>query len=116
MMIILKHCKDADKEHREYQRQYAHTFHKGDNVICVAKAFFKLPLEHIAGLLAHEVGHILAGKKEEREYKADEFANRFFKIRIKYKDSLYGEFLQYLNRKEVDKVLKWVEKNIFVFS
>jgi hypothetical protein len=106
MVIVIKNCREADKDHKEYMSQYAHTFHKGDNVICVARAFWKLPIGHQMGLIAHEIGHILAGEREHREYKADEAANRYFGIDIKYKDSEYGYFLQYLNKRDIEKVAK----------
>lgn len=112
-MLKLKICKVADKDHKESLRQYAHVYHKKD-VICVAPSFFRLPLEHQTGLIAHEVGHLLAGESEDREYKADEAANSFFKIKIKYKDSPYGERLQYLTVKESRNVLDWMFFNVIV--
>ncbi|MEM4360122.1 MAG: hypothetical protein QXT45_06300 [Candidatus Bilamarchaeaceae archaeon] len=114
MLIYIKHCSLADKDHKEYKRQYAHTHHKGPNVICVAKDFWGLPLNHFAGLLAHEMGHILMGEKYHPEYMADKAANKFFGIRIKYKDSQHGEFLQYLNEHESYKVMRWAMEYVVV--
>lgn len=110
MIIYVIHCKNADKDHKEYMRQYAHTFHKGNNVICVAREFFDLPDEHYYGLLAHEIGHILAGEKEKREYKADELVNKIFGIKIKYKDSIYGDWLQYLTELDTDRFIEGLKK------
>lgn len=103
MNINIWHCTLADKDHKKYKRQYAHTYHY-KNVICVAKSFFNLPDEHYYGLLAHEIGHILMGKDEHEEYEADMAANEYFGITIKYKNSKYGDFLQYITRKDINKL------------
>ena len=102
-MYRLRHCEVADRDHVKRKRQYAHTWHIDDKTICVAKAFFSLPIEHKAGLIAHEIGHLLIGPEEHEEYEADLAAMRKFGVVIRYKNSVYGDFLQYLDRKDVKK-------------
>lgn len=111
-MITTRHCKEADGEHKNSLRQYAHTFHHSDNVICVAAAWQILPLEFQMGLVAHEIGHLLHGYTNHSETDADKAANKFLKITIRYKDSLYGDRLQYLSYRDTLATYKWVTSNI----
>lgn len=111
-MLIVRHCKEADKEHSKSLRQYAHTYHIKDQV-CVANAFKMLPLEIQMGLIAHEVGHLLAGHTDHTEEEANRLANKFFDIHMHYRDfSMFGEDLEYLSRKDSEKVREWLCKNI----
>lgn len=64
MDITIKLCKKADEEHAESKRQYAHTFHK-EKVICVARAFFKLPEDFQQGIIIHEIGHLFGAETEK---------------------------------------------------
>lgn len=104
MTYVVRHCSLADKDHRCRKRQYAHTWHYGSNIICVAKAFYRLPLSHQMGLLVHEIGHLLLGSEEHEEYEADLAAMEKFGITVRYKDSRYGDFLQYLDGKDILKL------------
>ncbi len=111
-MIIVRHCKEADREHLKSLRQYAHTYHRKDEV-CVTKAFTLLPLEIQMGLIAHEVGHLLAGYTDHTEEEANKLANSFFDIHMHYKDfAMFGDNLEYLSKKDSEKVLKWVRSNV----
>lgn len=109
MVFRVEHCSDADKDHKKRKRQYAHTWHRDNKTICVAEAFFGLPIEHQAGLIAHEIGHLLMGPYYHEEYEADLAAMEVFGIAIRYKTSKYGDFLQYLNKDDVRKFLKEVQ-------
>jgi len=110
-MIIVRHCKEADKEHNYSCRQYAHTYHY-NNIICVAKEWFNLPLKNQMGLIAHEVGHLLVNKKHHKEQEADRQANKFFGIKVRYKTFRYGRRLQYLNNRDLILVYRWSLDNI----
>lgn len=111
-MIIVKRCSIADKDHKASLRQYAHTFHHKDNVICITSEWITLSIDHQMGLIAHEVGHLLNGPIEHTEEEADRVANKFFNIHIKYKDSQYGKRLQYLSLNDTMNVWEWLEDNI----
>lgn len=96
-------CRVAEKEHAKSKRQYAHTFHRtGMNqepVICVCQEFWELPPEHFYGLLAHELGHIIAGQNRG-EAAADIAFYKRYGITVRYKDSLFGKDLQYLDEND----------------
>jgi predicted metal-dependent peptidase len=111
-MITVKQCQLANKDHEFDRRNYAHSYHLNDNIICVAEAFIKLPMEIQMALLAHEVGHLLVGHIEHSEKQADKLANKFFKINIHYRDSLYGNDLQIVSIKDMKKIWEWVDKNV----
>lgn len=111
MRILLKHCALADQEHAKSKRQYAHTFHHDERNICVAKAFENLTENQIWAIIAHEVGHLLVGyeksvklKHKSCEMAANRAANKYFGIKIKYRDSKNGRHLQTITDKEVRKV------------
>jgi len=108
-MIKLRHCKEVDEEHKHSCRQYAHTYHYR-NTICVAESFYKLPISYQLGLIAHEVGHILVGRASHKESQADKEANKFFGIKVLYRDSKYGKRLQYLDKdhRYIMSVLKYI--------
>jgi len=111
-MISVIRCAAADKEHSISNRQYAHVHHKNGNTICVAGAWVTLPLSTEMGLIAHEVGHLLAGSKEHTEAEADKLANKFFKIIIRYRNTVFGNDLQYLNYDDLVKVYEWTLDNV----
>lgn len=90
LKVRVRHCKDADRDHRTSIRQYAHVGHR-KNVICVAKAFYKLPEKIRAGLVLHELGH-LAGATGEKQ--ADRLATKLFGIKVKRVNSKYGRNLE----------------------
>jgi hypothetical protein len=64
------------------------------------------------GLVAHELGHLLAGHVQHPESEADRLGNMFFGITIRYRDSAYGNRLQYLSGKDTNIVYGWVLDNI----
>lgn len=93
--FVVRICREADSTHRESLRAYAHTFHRPSPMICVSSAFFGLPVGHACGVLAHEIGHLLAGPKA-----GEEAADRAFEeatgVRIQYRDGQHGRCLQWL--------------------
>jgi hypothetical protein len=112
MVIIIRRCALADRDHKASERQYAHVHHVKGNVICVAGAWVMLPLQSEMGLIAHEVGHLLAGAREHTEAEADRMGNKFFKVTIKYKDTIYGDRLQYVSHRDAMKIYNWVLDNV----
>lgn len=111
-MITVRQCRLADKEHRHSLRQYAHVHHVKDNVICIAEAWADLPISNMMGLIAHEVGHLLMGETDHSEDEADDAGNKFFRVKIKYRDDRYGDSLQYLSHYDMLRVYEWVLKNV----
>lgn len=91
MVIKVRHCKQADEDHRLSKRQYAHVGHKSWNIICVAKAFYRLPYKIRLGLLLHELGHIFGA---DGELEADRLAFKLFGIKVKRKNTEYGKNLE----------------------
>ncbi len=91
LRVRVEHCAEADREHRRNRRQYAHTFHRGDDVICVAEAYFGLPSRIKAGIFLHELGH-LAGADGESE--ADALAEALSGVAIRRVDTPYGANLE----------------------
>lgn len=90
--FLVKHCPIADREHELAERYYAHTYHRS-GVICVARAFYRLPHTHYWAILAHEAGHLLAGPDGD-ELDADLMAEDFFQITMGHTTTEYGEDLQ----------------------
>lgn len=105
MKIKIRKCKIAEEDHKECKRQYAHVYHyQGSGVrgeiICVVKDFDKLPIEHKMGILAHEIGHLIAGYEAD-EITADIVARNTLGVRIRYKNSEHGRNLQFLNKTDI---------------
>lgn len=111
-MVTVRRCTEADKEHKRSRRQYAHTYHVNGNVICVAGEWVMLPIETEMGLIAHEIGHLLAGYTDHSEKEADRLGNMFFKVTIRYRDTIFGDNLQYLSGRDTNKVYGWVLDNV----
>ena len=102
--IVVDTCALADEEHDKSLRQYAHVLHH-PGVICVADAFFGLPEDIRCGLLAHEVGHLLAVQRDANhsEKAADRAVFVSYGLVIRYRDSEYGDNLECLDKKDVEK-------------
>lgn len=93
-------CPMSEKEHRKKWRQFAHACHHRMG-ICIAKdAEHELTDRELAGVFAHEFGHIVGDELEFPAHKrsrrsrsgktpasvqreADEISRRFFGIRVK---------------------------------
>lgn len=95
-------CDLLDKDHKRRKRIYAHAFHGGRNCICVHTDLAALRPEKIAGILVHEMGHVMSGVDGEfAEPTADEWIRRNLDIEIHYdlKDTL-----EYLEPKDMKKL------------
>lgn len=90
MKVRLRYCEDAESEHKESVRQYAHTGHR-KNTICLAQAFDSLPEKIKRGILFHELGHLFGADGEEE---ADRLAWTMFGVKIKRIDSVYGNNIE----------------------
>lgn len=104
MKLDIHICRVAQKHHDRSLRQYAHVLHHPGK-ICVAEEFWLLSEKHLLGILAHEVGHVLAHDDglASTEAQADAAALMQLGIKIHYKDSIYGERLQYLTARGMDR-------------
>lgn len=122
MKIKIRICPIADKDHKISKRNYAHVFHH-KNTICVAEEFKILPIEYWSGILAHEIGHLLTGMKGcnkfediECEIAADKAFTKKSGIKILYKDSSYGKSLQCIDKKDIMKLDKFLDKYDFEYN
>lgn len=97
----VEECAQANQEHHDCQRQYAHVFHK-DGVICVAHAFWTLPERLRLAILLHEAGHILAGPRGG-EVAANRAAERYSGVPIAYRDCRFGTELEWIDPKHVNQ-------------
>lgn len=94
MRARLCRCRLADQEHSRSRRSYAHVGHRRGR-ICVAGAFYSLPMGHQLGLILHELGH-MAFKGRHTEAQADRAAVRRFGIPIRYRSTKrWGRRLQW---------------------
>lgn len=94
MTVRWRHCVQADEEHRENLRQYAHTYHYAET-ICLAKSFWQLPKSYRDGIILHEIGHLLAGP-QGNEDDANRAVEQWSGAKIHYVDSPYGNELERL--------------------
>lgn len=108
--VTVRLCQLADKDHQRSKRTYAHTYHRS-SVVCVARAFNDLPPRYSWAILAHEVGHLIAGP-EGSEEDADRMAEEFFKITMRYHDSEYGKSLQTVSISDAQRISKTL---LFIF-
>ena len=97
--FTVSECPQANQEHQDSQRQYAHVFHR-DGTICIAKAFWQLPERLRLAILLHEAGHLLAGPRGG-ELAANRAAERYSGIPIEYQDCRYGEELESISPRYV---------------
>jgi hypothetical protein len=89
---LLRHCEEAEREHAENRRQYAHTFHFPET-ICIVEAFWRLPKRHRDGIILHEFGHLVAGP-DASESEANEAVERLTGAVVRYVNSRYGAHLE----------------------
>lgn len=88
-----------DREHerdcRRYAQMYAHNYR-----FQFARAILKLPAKHRLGLVAHEVGHLVAIRRhgDMSEDGADLEARRVLGVTIGYDMAWPGKGLQYARR------------------
>lgn len=102
--VSVRHCKEADAEHRKSFRQYAHTFHYS-NTICLCSAFESLSEQWQLAIFLHEIGHLLAGY-EASEADANRAIELVTNIKIHYKDGHFGKKLEWISREDVSRAKK----------
>lgn len=67
--IQISVCEGCDKEHRAKWRQFAHTNHN-PGYVCVARAAVaELTDAELTGMIAHELGHLVAGALRLRAHR-----------------------------------------------
>jgi hypothetical protein len=103
--VKLVHCRDADGEHRRRKRQYAHSWHYPSPVVCLAQAYLQLPPTHSNGVLAHEVGHLLAGPDGD-EAAADRAVLQRLGVHVRYRTTRHGRRLQWISGKDALKLMR----------
>lgn len=102
MKINIRYCKLADKDHKRKKRWYAHTHHVNDH-ICVSQSILDLNDSQFYAVIAHEIGHILVGpQKSERA--ANTAANKYFNIKILYRDSSNGKMVETVSQEDLKKL------------
>lgn len=99
--IPVEYCPLADQEHRASPRQYAHAFHR-KGVICIAHATKELPRPYLEAIILHEVGHLLAGPRAGEDA-ANRAARAYSGVTIYYRDSPYGEQLEWIKPEDRTK-------------
>lgn len=102
--ITVRVCDGADRTRTGSRRAYAHTFCKKGPVVCVASEFFGLPAGHRDGIMAHELGHLMAGPDADEEA-ADRAFEAATGVRVRYKDGVHGRCLQWLSPKDRKSLL-----------
>ena len=75
-------CKVCQVDHSNDQRVFAHVMHI-PNTVCLHPSFEALKPEHQLGILAHELGHLMAD--EDSEAAADLWVQQKLGIDIQYK-------------------------------
>ena len=93
-------------------RAYAHTFHKPGNTICIHPGLFYLPIGHQYGIIAHEVGHLLAGS-DAGEVGADRAAEKQYGIKIRYRSEKRIQWLSAADTKKFIRNSKWSLRHMF---
>lgn len=87
-------CPVVEQSHKESKRVVAHAFCRG-NTVCIASGFRALTVNKMAGVLTHEVGHIMSNVREEglAEPSADEWVRQNLGIEVLYDTADTVEFL-----------------------
>lgn len=110
MIVRVETCSVAQRDHNKSIRQYAHTFCRGRaiNTVCVCDEFFDLPRGYFDGILAHEVGHLIAGPSLGEDG-ADLAILAALGIKIVYKDSPHGRRLEWITIQDARKLYRAVD-------
>lgn len=97
-------CPEAQEEHNESWRQFAHTYHDADDKVCVARELGEQPLSIIFGILCHELGHIMAMNawNDSCEENADRASGEFLEMTIHYTEP--PKYLEYLEEEDMKKL------------
>lgn len=92
-VFLVVGCPEAEQDHAEDERVFAHTFHV-PKTVCVARAFENLKDGHKLGIMLHEFGHLYGGQEEG--------------IADLWVDENLGIDLDYVN------MVQWVEPRLLV--
>jgi hypothetical protein len=101
--FVVSLCDEADRDHAESLRQYAHVGPHGERAICIARSFMDLPREHRGALFGHEIGHLIA-MPDDSEAAADSAFEVLTGVKIRYKDSPHGDCLQWITPEDSKKL------------
>jgi len=95
-------CPELYKDHEAKERYVAHAFHH-PNAICVHPAMDDLEMPTVAGIIAHEVGHVMSGVDDEgsAEPAADQWVLDNLGLDVRYRP---GDTLQFLDDVDMDKL------------
>jgi len=87
-------CKLADTDHKKTWRVFAHTLHEEGTICFAAAAEEELTQEELAGIMAHEFGHLIAAHLKWPGHnpstpkwiqdKADQAVREILKLPLKY--------------------------------
>ena len=89
-------CRVAELDHAQDGRVFAHVFHHAGLIICLCRAFDKLPLGHRIGILLHEIGHLMS---DGGEAEADLWVQDNLDIDIDFKPL----------RGKIERSVQWVD-------
>ena len=92
--VELIYCTQADREHQEVSRRFAHTAHH-PMTICFSRALLDMPKAVQYGILAHEFGHIIQERYDlpYDEMGADMLIEQYAGIKIIYKNTIQHAYL-----------------------
>jgi len=82
-------CPVIRQERKKSKRAFCHVGHHKE-AICCAPETARLPLNHIVGLLLHELGHLATGKGD---LEADVWCAKVLGVPIQYKGKLHLEWV-----------------------
>lgn len=87
-------CALVEAGYKREKRFVAHAFCRG-NTVCIASGFKALTPNKMAGVLAHELGHIMSNVREDglAEPSADEWIRQTLGIEVLYDTTDTVEFL-----------------------
>jgi hypothetical protein len=108
-------CLRLDIDCKNSPRIYAHA-HKpgrgGGNVVCVHPTIVDLVPHKVAGIVLHEIGHVMSGEWEEQssEPRADDWVRNALGIEVLY-DS--GDTIEYLDKVGMTTLGWCVRKGVF---
>lgn len=107
-------CLRLNIDHKNNQRFYAHAHApvRRENVVCVHPEIVNLVPHKVAGIVLHEIGHVMSGEWEEQssEPRADDWVRNALGIEVLY-DS--ADTIEYLDKAGMTALDWCVRKGIF---